>query len=66
LTTLISGAATRRWASQADNNPAMTIRTASPMSNLRIVSCTGPRNAASGTTVTSDQPGNEIGVSTAS
>jgi hypothetical protein len=44
----------------------MTISTASPISNLRIVASTGPRNSDSGTTVTSDQPGNEIGVSTAS
>ena len=45
-------------------HPANTIRTARPISSFRIVACTGPRNSDSGTTVTSDQPGNEIGVST--
>ena len=65
FTTLISGAAIRRWASHADSSPAKTISTARPISKFRIVICTGPRNSDSGTTVTSDQPGNEIGVSTA-
>ena len=65
FTTLIRGAAIRRWASHADNSPAKTINTARPISKFRIVICTGPRNSDSGTTVTSDQPGNEIGVSTA-
>ena len=57
LTTLIRGAAIRRCASHADNNPAPTISTARPISRLRIVIWTGPRNSDLGTTVTSDQPG---------
>src|SRR6476620_4468469 len=61
-TTLVRGAAISRCASQADNSPAQTINTARPITSLRIVICTGPRNSDSGTTVTSDQPGKEIGV----
>ena len=45
--------------------PGRTIRTASPISRCRIVVWIGPRNSASGMTVTSVQPGKAIGVSTA-